>query len=790
MKFSEQWLREWVNPSISAQELMDQITMAGLEVDGSEPVAGSFSGVVVGEVISAEQHPNADKLRVCQVSDGNDQFQVVCGAPNARAGIKVAFAKVGAVLPGDFKIKKAKLRQVESLGMLCSEKELELSDSHEGIMELAANAPIGEDLRSALNLNDLAIEVDLTPNRADCLSISGLAREVAVLNNITAQGPDIQPVVATIDDTFPVKLSAPKGCPRYYGRVVRNVDVTVQTPLWMVERLRRSDIRSIDPVVDITNYVMLELGQPMHGFDLDQLKGGIDVRMAKPGEKLILLDGNEVELTDDTLLITDDNGPLAMAGVMGGENSGVSAETKNVFFEAAYFDPITISGKARSYGMHTDASHRFERGVDYNLAGNAMERATQLLIDIAGGEPGPISEAVSEGHMPNDRQVSLTHDRVHSLLGIELEDQRVEQILTGLGLEVLERGEGSWVFSVPSYRFDISIEADLIEEVARIYGYNNLPLSAPVAHLSLAPRPENRVRLNQLRQILVSIGYQEAVTYSFIDPEIQALFDPEHEGIALANPISSDLAVMRTSLLPGLVKALQYNLNRQQERIRLFESGLRFYRENGEIQQEPMLAGLIYGSRQRKGWVNDGDVDFYDLKGDVEELLAHSLGNQFSYSAASITALHPGQTAKIELEGELVGYIGALHPSIQKKLGLRKPAYLFELRLGAFDVSKLPEYQEMSKFPETSRDIAVIVDESVTISQILSVVDAAAGEYLIDKVIFDVYRGKGIDPQRKSVALGLTWQHPSRTLNDDEINQWMEAVIKSLVDQFEATLRG
>ena len=790
MKFSEQWLREWVNPEISSQELMDQITMAGLEVDGFEKAAGDFSGVVVGEILTAERHPNADKLQVCTVTDGAEEFQVVCGAPNARAGLKVAFAKVGAVLPGEFKIKKAKLRSVESFGMLCSEQELELSESHDGIMELASGAPVGDDIRGYLGLDDVTIEVDLTTNRADCLSLAGMAREVGVLNRLPVTFPAFNKVEPQHDDTFPVAIAAEDGCPRYLGRVVKNVDVSVNTPIWMVERLRRSGIRSIDPVVDITNYVMIELGQPMHGFDLDQLKGGINVRWADNEEKLTLLDGSEVELTDQTLLITDESGPLALAGIMGGENTGVSATTKNIFFEAAYFNPLSIAGRARSYGLHTDSSHRFERGVDYTLAERAIERATELLLEIAGGQPGPVTDVKSAEHFPGEKSVSLKLSRIEKVLGLDIGEEDVDQILAGLGLELVSKDGETRSYKVPSYRFDIAIEVDLIEELARIYGYNRLPVTAPVAHLSLKAQPEVDVSVRDMRKVLVARGYQEAVTYSFVDADSQKLFNPELEGIALANPISTDLAVMRTSLWPGLVKALQHNLNRQQERVRLFETGLSFINTGNETQQDEMIAGLVYGARLPKGWTDQGDVDFYDLKADVEALLALSLGQEIEFTSGQHSALHPGQTACVELNGETVGYLGTLHPNLQKQLGLKKPAFLFELKQAAFNTSQLPAYQELSKFPGTTRDIAVIVDETLPVQALLNTVSEAAGEFLQDKVIFDVYQGKGIYPQRKSVALGLTWQHPSRTLNDDEINQWMDQVIQSLSDQYKATLRG
>ena len=597
MKFSEQWLREWVNPAIDSQELMDQITMAGLEVDGSEPVAGNFGGVIVGEVTRVEPHPDADKLRVCQVSNGKESVQVVCGAPNVREGLKVPFAEVGAMLPGDFRIKKAKLRGQPSEGMLCSASELQLSDDHEGLMELPADAPVGQDLVSYLGLADVTIDIDLTPNRADCLSIRGIAREVGVLNSLTVEAPEVEPVDAVHSEVPEVTVRAPEGCPRYLGRILRGVDLTAETPLWMQEKLRRSGIRSIDAAVDVTNYVMLELGQPMHAFDRDEIQGGIVVRMAEAGEKLVLLDGQEVELTPETLLIADHEKPVAIAGVMGGEHSGVSDKTRDLLLESAFFDPIRIAGKARHYGLHTDASHRFERGVDYNLAREAMERATALLMSIVGGEPGEIVEVASKEHLPADRTVDLREARVEEVLGLAIDRTTVEEILSRLGLRIEKLLKNGWRIRVPSFRPDIGTEEDLIEEVGRIYGYNNLPVTEPTGSLGLRPQEEAVRPLSAIRDYFVASGYQEAITYSFVDPKIQKLLDPEREGIALANPISADLSVMRTTLWSGLVKTVAYNQNRQQPRIRLFETGLRFVNGADGIEQQPMLAGMVAGNQ-------------------------------------------------------------------------------------------------------------------------------------------------------------------------------------------------
>lgn len=792
MKFSEQWLRGWVNPQVSRDELVARLSMAGLEVDSVTPAAGQFSGIVVGEILATEQHPDADKLRVCQVSSGQETFQVVCGAPNARPGIKIPFAMIGAELPGDFKIKKAKLRGVESFGMLCSAAELQISEENDGLLELAADAPVGEDIRQYLSLDDASIEIGLTPNRGDCLSIAGLARDVSALYDTPVTRPVVPAVPAAHDEVRPVEVSAPAACPRYLGRVIRNVDLSKPTPLWIVERLRRSDVRSIDAAVDITNYVMLELGQPMHAFDLAEINGGIRVRMAEEGEKLVLLDGQEVALRADTLVIADHTRALAIAGVMGGEHSGVNTEkTRDLFLESAFFEPISVAGKARSYGLHTDASHRYERGVDSQLAREAMERATQLLLDIVGGEAGPVVEAVSEQHLPQVAPVTLRAERITQMLGMEMDPAQVEQLLNALELTTTKSGEGQWTVNVPSHRFDISLEVDLIEELARLYGYNNLPVRYPQARLAPQGKPETRGDLPTLRRLLVARGYQEAITYSFIDPKLFELFSPGVEPLLLANPISSDMAAMRASLWPGLVKALQHNLNRQQDRVRLFESGLRFVGQLGDLKQQPMIAGVVTGSRLPEGWAHGRDgVDFFDVKADVEALLGYSGAlSDFTFSAGKHPALHPGQTAAIERDGKLVGYLGAIHPELAKALDLDRPVFLFELVLGDVVEGRLPKFSELSKFPETRRDLALIAGRDVASSSVLEVIRDNAGEWLTDLRLFDVYQGKGIDPDRKSLAVGLTWQHPSRTLNDDEVNAALQNILTSLEQRLNTTLR-
>ncbi|MDY7219089.1 phenylalanine--tRNA ligase subunit beta [Denitrificimonas sp. JX-1] len=792
MNFSEQWLRSLVDPKVSRDELIARLSMAGLEVDGVAPVAGEFSGVVVGEILNAEQHPDADKLRVCTVNDGEQNVQVVCGAPNARPGIKVPFARVGAILPGNFKIKKAKLRGVESFGMLCAANELQISDDDAGLLELSADAVVGQCLREALNLDDVSVEVDLTPNRGDCLSLQGLAREVGALYNAPVQLPSITPVAAQHDEKVAVELLSSEACPRYVGRVIKGVDLNRTTPTWMVQRLERSDIRSIDPVVDVTNYVMLELGQPLHAFDLAQIKGRICVRMAHENEKITLLDGQEVCLKTDTLVIADQQRALAIAGVMGGEDSGVTVgKTTDIFLESAFFEPIAIAGKARSYGLHTDASHRFERGVDWQLPAQAIERATELLLSIVGGSAGPVQVSEDVKHLPQVEPIRLRAERVKQMFGLSLADEQIEALLRPLGLKLDKQGEGVWLVTAPSHRFDISIEVDLLEEIGRLYGYDQLPVRYPAARLAPQSQPEAQAQLPVLRRLLVARGYQEAITYSFIEPEIFATFHPELEPLKLANPISAELSVMRASLLPGLLKALQHNLNRQQGRIRLFESGLRFVGQLENLKQERMLAGVITGLRLPEVWTHGKEsVDFYDIKGDVEALLG-AVGDSHSYSFVPCQqyAFHPGQCARIERNGEPVGYVGTLHPKLATELDINQQTLMFEVQLDAISEGRLPTFTELSRFPEVRRDLALVVNAEVPAQQLMDDMRAAAGEFLTQIRLFDVYQGKGVAEGCKSLAVGLTWQHPSRTLTDEEVGAATEAILTSLSDKFGAILR-
>ena len=794
MKISELWLREWVDPELTTEELAEQLTMAGLEVDSIKPVAGDFSGVVVGEVLSVESHPNADKLRVCQVATSNQSsFQVVCGAPNVRKGIKVPFATIGAQLSDSFLIKKAKLRGVESNGMLCSQAELQLGEDDAGLLELAVDAPVGIDLRDYLRLNDHCIEIDITPNRSDCLSMRGIARDVGVLNQLPVKQPPITAITPSVDDTFSVELIAEELCPRYVSRIIRGIDISQPSPVWMQEYLRRAGINCRNSVVDVTNYVLLEMGQPMHAFDLAKLDQGIIVRCAFVDEKVKLLNGQQVTLADDTLVIADHSSVQAIAGIMGGEFSAVTDVTVDILLESAFFDPVAIAGRARNYGLHTDSSHRFERGVDYQLQEQAIERATELILSLAGGVAGPVKVTEAEYNLPKARTVTLRKTRIKSGLGLEMDEGKVLDIFNRLGLKKVSGNDDSWTFSVPSYRFDITIEADLLEELARVYGYNRLPINCPAMSISLQPHVEEALDLSLLRRQLIARDYREAICYSFIDTDLLAHFDPSARPVSLQNPISAEMSAMRTSLWPGLVKTLQYNINRQQTRIRLFETGLCFTcnKDTDDIHQKPMLAALIYGSKSAENWSDKKTaVDFYDIKGDLQSLLTLTGASEdYRFIAAQHPALHPGQTAEIFLQNSSIGFIGRLHPKIEKAFAIDQSVYLFEVAQDALLEAKLPSFRPLSRYPEVRRDIAIIVEQSVLVADVENRVKDTAGNYLIELKVFDIYIGQGIQVDKKSVALGLIFQHPSRTLNDDEINSIQQQIIESLVQTFNAVLR-
>ncbi len=791
MKFSVAWLREWVNPPLTAHQLADQLTMAGLEVDAVESVAPPFSGVVVGEVIARQPHPDADKLSLCQVEIGSGEpLAIVCGAANVAAGQRVAVAQIGAQLPGGLTICQAQVRGIHSHGMICSAAELGLAESSDGILELPADAPLGADLRQLLALEDETIEVDLTPDRGDCLGIAGIAREVAVLNRLTTTPVATAATPPQSERRWPVEIHQAGWCPRYLCRTVDGINPEASTPLWMVERLRRSGLRPIHPVVDITNYVMLELGQPLHGFDQESLSGAIQVRCARPGEAITLLDGSELHLRDDTLLIADAERPLALAGIMGGLGSGVTATTRKVLLESAFFTPAAIIGKARSYALHTDSSHRFERGVDPQLQRPALERATALLLAICGGTPGPVVEQLASEQLPPRPWIELRRARLARLLGVTIADGEVVEILQRLGLELAESDDG-WRLRPPSHRFDLTIEADLIEEVGRIYGYHRIPNhQASVRAVMQGPR-EQAFSLQRARLLLVDRDYQEVISYSFVNPELQQQLDPRHPALPLANPLSPDLAVMRTTLWSGLLQALRYNQARQQGRIRLFESGLRFIDDPSGLRQEPMLAGIVSGPRWPEQWGSSTrGVDFFDLKGDLEALLALTgERDSFRYLADHHPALHPGQSARIVRGEQQVGWLGMLHPALEASLELHSPAYLFEIHLGEVLKGRLPAFLPLSKFPSTRRDIAVVIDATLAQEQVAAVIRRHAPEFLRDIIPFDVYNGEKVAPGTKSLALGLIFQENRGNLTDQQVDAATERVIQALAEELQAQLR-
>lgn len=794
MKFSEVWLREWVDPAIDTETLAEQITMAGLEVEAIEPVSGQFSGVVVGHVVECQQHPNADKLRITKVDVGHNQLlDIVCGAANCRQGLKVACALVGALLPGNFKIAATKLRDQLSQGMLCSYAELGIDDQREGIIELPADAPIGKDIYEYLQLHDRLIEISVTPNRADCLSLIGIARDVSVLNNLPMKAVAIQSVVPTTSDLFPVQIDAPQACPRYLGRVVKGINAQAETPFWIREKLRRCGIRPVDAVVDVTNFVLLELGQPMHAFDLTKLEGGIVVRMANHDETLTLLDGQSVTLSTDTLVIADQQRALALAGIFGGEYSGVNAQTEDVFLECAYFSPLAIAGRARQYGLRTEASYRYERGVDPQLQHRAMEYATQLLLNICGGHAGPIIDMTTQSTLPSPTTIILRREKLDRMLGYHIDSDRVINILTRLGCQITEQ-EKQWQVVTPSWRFDLALEEDLVEEIARIYGYHNIPAIPLRSNLVMVEHREGNLPLQRVKTLLVDRGYQEAITYSFVDPKVQMLLHPEHNPLVLPNPISVEMSVMRLSLWTGLLSTVAYNQNRQQSRIRLFECGMCFLPDDMAdlgIRQETMLSGVITGNLNETHWdMAPQEIDFYDLKGDVEAILQLTGKlNQIKFKAESHSALHPGQTAAIYLADKKVGYIGVIHPKLEKKLGLNGRTIVFELQWHSLVDRVIPEARPISRFPANHRDIAIVVPEHITAESILAECRKVSVNQIVDVNLFDVYRGEGVAEGYKSLAISLVLQDTTRTLEENEIAAAVARCVSALQERFQASLR-
>ena len=826
MKLGLHWLRDWVDTGEDVSALAHTLTMVGLEIEGLHAAAPALPEIVVGEVRSVTKHPDAEKLNVCRVWNGQQELQIVCGAPNVRAGMKAPLALIGARLPNGVEIGRAKLRGVESSGMLCSARELGLSEDASGLYELPAELPTGETLVRALGLDDTILDINLTPNRGDCMSVAGVARELAAARGVPLHAPEFEPVPAQIEERFPVRLEDADGCPKFVGRVIRGIRPDAKSPFWMQERLRRAGLRPISAVVDVTNYVMLELGQPMHAYDLATLEDAIVVRAARAGETLELLDGRRIELTPDVLLIADERKAIGMAGVMGGEHSGISDTTRDVFLEVAFFDPAAVAGRGRRYGLITDASQRFERGVDPQLQERAIERATGLLLDCAGGQPGPVSVTRAPREYSSPPPILLRHARIECVLGVRIAPQIVEELLQRLGI-ALQRVEDAaaagrtsaacaggsaersptWRAIAPSWRFDVRIEEDLIEEVARLYGFDNIPELEEIVAQRVKPWTETQVRNERAADLLVDRGYQEAITYSFTDATTQSQLFSE-TALALSNPISTDLGVMRVSLWPGLLQALGGNQRRQQPRVRLFEIGRRFT-VPGEASatarggtnadsaastmpvETEVIAGIASGSRWPEQWGAEATkVDFFDVKADVEALLGLTgAAHAFRFEPHRHPALHPGQCARIYRGERAVGWLGAVHPEQLRRLDLTYPVFVFELETATGLACDVPEFREISRYPAIERDIAVIVDEALPAQALRDVVQASAGGLLKDLTVLSVYRGRQFEKGKKSIALGLQLQDTSRTLTDDEADAILARVIEQLRRQLNATLR-
>ena len=791
MKIVESWLREWVNPDHETEALGERLTMAGHEVDDVSVEGLGLDGVVVAEVLEVARHPDADRLSVCKVtSDGSKSVEVVCGAPNVVAGMKSPLATPGVTLPNGLKLRKSKIRGVVSNGMLCSAVELGLGEESDGIIALPADAPVGESLSSYLQLPDAVFDLDLTPNRGDCFSVLGIARDVSALTGAEMRPAVVDEIAASIDDVHPVEIEFPQGCPSFAGRVIRNIDAAAKSPVWMVEKLRRAGLRAIHPVVDVTNYVMLELGQPLHAYDLSLVQGPIRPRLAKKGEKLVLLDEKEVELNDDTLAITDDSGAIGLAGIMGGLSTAVSDSTVDVFFEAAFWPPEFMAGRARSYGLHTDASLRFERGVDPEGQARSIEKATALLLEISGGDAGPLVLQTADEYLPKREPIALRSDRISRLLGLEIDDETIVNILQGLGLEV-SAGEDGWTVIAPSHRFDIEIEVDLIEEIARIYGYDAIPEATAIAATPLETVTESKIEIDRVAGTLVARDYQEVITYSFIDAESNTRLSGDESKLVLSNPISADMSVMRSTLWPGMLGALAANASRQQDRVRLFEIGKSFHGVLGKHDEVVRIAGACSGSVSPEQWGGKSQsVDFFDIKSDVTALLQLTGDvSTVKFLPTEHAALQPGQAASIVRDGQQIGVVGKLHPKHSKAFELKRDVFLFELDAAAALASAAPKAAAVSKFPSIRRDIAVIVDDKITSDELIEAVESSAPDLISTVRIFDIYKGPGIEAGLKSVALGLILQETSRTLTDVDADAAMTAAVRKLEEKFAAELR-
>lgn len=791
MKISEIGLREWVNPSITTEQLSSQLTMAGLEVDNVAPVAGPFNLVVIAKVLETSFHPQANKLTLCQIDFGQaTPIQVVCGASNVRPGLIVALARIGATLPGGITIKETRLRGELSQGMLCSVSELGMAEQSEGIMELPTDAPIGTDLREYLMLNDTVLDVDLTPNRADCFSMLGVAREVAVLNRLPLREIPRAEVKPQHEDALEVHLDAPSLCPQYYGRILRGINPEATTPIWLLERLRRAGVRAIHPVVDVTNFVMLELGQPMHAFDLSSIKSAIHVRLSTQAESLTLLDGQNVTLEEKTLIIADEAKPLAIAGVMGGADSAVRTGTTDVFIESAFFSPLAIAGVARRYGLCTESSQRFERGVDPAIQLIALEYATDLMMQIVGGKPGPVTCTQIIDALPPQVTIAFSSKQVERLTGVAISDEEMLTTLRGLGMQVDDHSM-PWKVTVPSHRFDLTLDVDLVEEIIRIYGYDKIS-TAPMTAVVRAGVSNHLEQLNQrVGTILSNYGYHEVISYSFVDPEIQQVLYPDNNAMTLLNPLSSELSQMRVSLWPGLIASLVYNAHRQQSLVKIFESGVIFDNADDTLKEQACIAGLSAGELGGLNWsIPTRSCDFYDLKGEIETLLAQIDVHHVHYVPATHQGLHPGQSAHIVVGDHTIGWIGVLHPRLAEALDLNRDVILFELILNAIPLKARRQYKKISKFPSVRRDLSFLIDEDVNADAIERAVHSAVKQpWLKAFDVFDVYAGESIPAGKKSLAIALTLQDDDRTLVDDEVNRLIDAIVNKLNQDFSITLR-
>jgi phenylalanyl-tRNA synthetase beta chain len=790
MKFSESWLRSFVDPVCSGRDFSHLLTMAGLEVEEEQAVAPAFSGVVVGHVLAVHKHPGADRLNVCRVDVGSGEaLMIVCGAANAVAGIKVPCALPGAELPGDFRIKVSTVRGVESSGMLCSARELGIAEESDGLLLLTADARVGEDIRRHLDLDDRLLTLKLTPNRADCLSLEGIAREVAALTGSPARFINVEDSEVTISARRAVMLDAPEACPRYCGRVIAGVDARATTPAWMQRRLARSGIRPVSALVDITNYVMLEMGQPLHAFDNGRLEGVVHARMAQPAEKITLLNEQTLELQTDVLLIADDQRPVAMAGIMGDEDTGITLATTEVFLESAFFAPRAIAGRTRRYGFVSDASHRFERGVDFAGTRRALERATRLVLDICGGQAGPVSEALAS--LPERRPVRVRPARVVRILGLPLTAERIGELFVRLGLPFVREGE-DFIVTPPSYRFDIEIEEDLIEEIVRLHGYENVPSRAPLALLSMLPQTEAARPVSRIRHLLADCDYQEVINFAFVEEAWEADFAGNARPIWLANPIASQMSVMRSTLIGGLVANVASNLRRKQNRIRLFETGRCFFRDGQSnpvagFRQPWKVTALAYGTALPEQWgCSARHVDFFDVKGDLERLL---LPLAATFEKAVHPALHPGRSARVLAAGNVIGFVGELHPQWQQKYELPLAPVLFELDLDALTVANLPHYTEVSRQPTVVRDMAIVVDHALELKPLVDALAAHCPAIIRDIRLFDVYAGRGVGVGKKSLAFRIVMQDTQKTLLEAEVDAAMQQLLTYLQQEFAATLR-